>query len=67
MRKNKWSARRIVRELATQDISISVATLTRWLHKLGLARLDHLDVDGESLRKHGTIKTWWPGHMIHIG
>lgn len=66
MRKNKWSARRIVRELAAQDIPISVATVTRWLHKLGLARLDHLDVDGEPLRRPGTIKAWWPGHMIHI-
>ena len=65
MRKNKWSARRIVRELAAQDIPISVATVTRWLHKLGLARLDHLDVDGEPLRRPGTIKAWWPGHMIH--
>ncbi len=66
MRKNKWSARRIVRELAVRDITISVATVTRWLHKLGLHRLDHLDLDGEPLRKPGTIKAWWPGHMIHI-
>ncbi len=66
MRKNKWSARRIVRELTANDISISVATVTRWLHKLGLHRLDHLDVDGEPLRKPGTITAHWPGHMIHI-
>lgn len=66
MRKNKWSARRIVRELQAADITISVATVTRWLHKLGLHRPDHLDVDGEPLRKPGTIKAWWPGHMIHV-
>ena len=66
MRRNKWSARRIVRELAAKDVTISVATVTRWLHKLGVSRLDHLDVDGEPLRKPGTIKAWWPGHMIHI-
>lgn len=66
MRKNKWSARRIVRELAAKDVTISVATVTRWLHKLGVHRLEHLDVDGEPLRKPGTIKAWWPGHMIHI-
>ena len=66
MRKNKWSARRIVRELASTDITISVATVTRWLHKLGLHRLDHLDVDGQPLRKHGKITAHWPGHMIHI-
>ncbi len=66
LRKKKWSARRIVRELAAKDISISVATVTRWLHKLGVHRLDHLDVDGEPLRKPGKIIAHWPGHMIHI-
>lgn len=30
-----------------QDVTISVATESRWLHKLGVHRLDHLDVDGE--------------------
>ena len=29
MRKNKWSARRIVRELASQGVTISAATVTR--------------------------------------
>lgn len=66
MRKSKWSARRIVRELAAKDIAISVATVTRWLHKLRVHRLDHLDVDGEPLRKPGKITAHWPGHMIHI-
>jgi transposase InsO family protein len=66
MRKKKWSARRIVRELANENVTISVATVTRWLRRLGVNRLDHLDVDGEPLRKPGTIKAWWPGHMIHI-
>ena len=66
MRKKKWSARRIARELADQHESISVATVTRWLHRLGVGRLDHLDVDGEPLRKPGKITAHWPGHMIHI-
>jgi transposase InsO family protein len=66
LRKKKWSARRIARELADQHVSISVATVTRWLHRLGIGRLDHLDVDGEPLRKPGTITAHWPGHMIHI-
>src|SRR5690606_7223217 len=40
MRKKKWSARRIARELAHEGTSISVTTVTRWLHRLGLNRLD---------------------------
>ncbi len=61
MRKSKWSARRIVRELAAKDIAISVATVTRWLHKLRVHRLDHLDVDGQPLRKPGNIPRTGPG------
>ncbi|MEO5710287.1 MAG: integrase core domain-containing protein [Nocardioidaceae bacterium] len=53
-------------ELLDQLVSISVATVTRWLHRLGVGRLDHLDVDGEPLRKSGKITAHWPGHMIHI-
>lgn len=49
-----------------QDVTISVATVTRWLHKLGVHRLDHLDVDSEPPRKPGIIKAWWPDHMLHI-
>ncbi len=57
--------RRIVRELADQHVSISVATVTRWLHRLGVARLDHLDVDGEPLRKPGKIPRTGPPHDPH--
>ena len=32
----------------------------------GLNRLDHLDVDGEPLRKPGKITARYPGHMIHL-
>ncbi len=66
LRKKKWSARRIAGELAAEGIPVSVTTVTRWLHRLGLNRLDHLDVDGEPLRKPGKITAHWPGHMIHI-
>jgi Integrase core domain len=44
----------------------SVATVTRWLHKLDLNRLDHLDADGERLRKPGKIAARYSGHMIHL-
>lgn len=66
LRKKKWSARRIARDLTDEGVRISIATVTRWLHRLGLNRLDHLDIDGEPLRKPGMIKAGWPGHMIHI-
>lgn len=46
--------------------SLTRDTVTRWLHKLGLHRLDHLDIGGEPLRKPGTITAHWPGHMIHF-
>lgn len=66
MRRKKWSARRITLELRQGGVAISVATVTRWLHRLGLARLDHLDVDGQPLRAPGTITARYPGHMIHV-
>ena len=55
LRAKKWSARRIALELNQTGVVISVATVTRWLHRLGLARLDHLDADGQPLRASGTI------------
>lgn len=66
LRAKKWSARRITLELNQTGVVISVATVTRWLHRLGLARLDHLDADGQPLRAPGTITAHWPGHMIHV-
>lgn len=65
-RKKKWSARRIALELNQDGTVISVATVTRWLHRLGVHRLDHLDVDGEPLRAPGKITARYPGHMIHL-
>jgi transposase InsO family protein len=66
LRKKKWSARRITLELSQTGTAISVATVTRWLHRLGVARLDHLDADGEPLRAPGKITARYPGHMIHV-
>lgn len=66
MRKKKWSATRIVRELSDEGVTIAVCTVSRILRRHGLNRLDHLDVDGEPLRAPGTITARYPGHMIHI-
>lgn len=68
MRRRKWSARRIVLELAGEGVLISLSTVTRWLARLGLNRLDHLDVDGQPLRRTtpGTITARYPGHMVHL-
>lgn len=66
LRKKKWSARRIMRELATEDVTIAVCTVSRILRRLGLHRLDWLDADGEPLRAPGKITARYPGHMIHL-
>lgn len=66
LRARKWSARRITLELNQSGVAISVATVTRWLHRIGLHRLDHLDTDGQPLRAPGKITARYPGHMIHV-
>jgi transposase InsO family protein len=66
LRARKWSARRITLELNQSGVPISVSTVTRWLRRVGLHRLDHLDTDGQPLRGPGTITARWPGHMIHL-
>lgn len=66
MRKNKWSAPRIVRELALEDIAIAACAVSRILRRHGLNRLDHLDVDGEPLRAPGRSSARYPGHIVHI-
>jgi len=65
-RTRKWSARLIAVELAEQGYAVSVATVGRWLVRLGLNRRRWLDVDGEPLRTRprsppaaaGTWCTW---------
>jgi transposase InsO family protein len=66
MRKKKWSARRIVRELDSEGVSIAVCTVSRILRRHQLNRLDHLDADGEPLRAPGRIIARYPGHMTHL-
>jgi transposase InsO family protein len=65
-RDKKWSARLIVVELAEQGHQVSVATVSRWLVRLGLNRRGWLDTDGEPLRQPGKIVARYRGHMVHL-
>jgi transposase InsO family protein len=65
-RTRKWSARLIAVELADQGHSVSVATVGRWLVRLGLNRRGWLDVDGEPLRAPRKIVARYRGHMVHL-
>ena len=66
-RKQKWSARRIARELADgHGVHCCVRTVTRWLDRLGLNRIRDITPDGGNLRQPGTITARYPGHMIHV-
>ncbi len=65
-RTRKWSARLIAVELADQGHPVAVATVGRWLVRLGLNRRRWLDVDGEPLRSLTKITARYRGHMIHL-
>ena len=66
-RREKWSARRIARELADGHYAqCSVRTVTRWLDRLGLNRIRDITPDGENLRRPGKILARYPGHMVHM-
>jgi transposase len=54
-REKKWSARLIAGELNEDGISISPATVGRWLTRLGINRRRDLDPDGENNRTPGKI------------
>jgi len=43
-----------------------VATVSRWLVRLGLNQRRWLDVDGEPLRTPGKITARYRGHMVHL-
>lgn len=66
MRKRKWSARRITRELAGEGIPIAVCTVSRILRRHGLHLLDWLDVDGQPLRAPGRITARYPGLSVRV-
>ena len=65
-RDKKWSARLITLELNDRGHKVSVATVGRWLMRLGLNRRGWLDVDGEPLRQPGRIVARYRGHMVHL-
>ena len=65
-REHTWTARQIARELGAAGHQASVATVGRWLVRLGINRRKDLDPDGSSNREVGTITTRFPGHMVHL-
>jgi transposase len=65
-RSGRHSARRIALELAAEDTTISVRTISRTLVHLGLNRRKFLDPTGETNRTPRKIHARWPGHMIHV-
>ena len=66
-REKKWTARQIARELAGEGVEISVATVGRWLARLGINRRRFLDPDGSTNREGpGRILARFPGHMVHL-
>ena len=66
-REKKWSARRIALELATEDITVSVRTVSRHLARLGLNRRKFIDPSGADNRKPtARIVARYPGHMVHV-
>jgi len=44
----------------------SVATVGRWLRRLGISRRRDIDPDGSTNRQVGTITARFAGHMVHL-
>ena len=65
-RDKHMTARAIRTELAIHGHHVSLATVGRWLQRLGISRLRDLDPDGSTNRHVGTITARFPGHMVHI-
>ena len=65
-RDQKWSARAIHLELARRGHRVSVATVGRWLVRLGISRRRDIDPDGSTNRTAGKITARYPGHMVHL-
>ncbi|MCB2411233.1 IS481 family transposase, partial [Demequina sp. TTPB684] len=60
-REHHWTARAIRRELVAHGHNIALATVGRWLKRLGISRLRDLDPDGSTNRVVGTITARFPG------
>jgi len=65
-REHKWSARAIHLELTRRGHDVSLATVGRWLARLGISRRRDIDPDGSSNRTPGRIIARYPGHMVHL-
>jgi len=65
-RQRKWTARQIHTELTGRGYQISLATVSRWLTRLGISRRRDLDPTGANNRKVGTITAHFAGHMVHL-
>ena len=65
-REHKWSARAIHLELTRRGHQVSVATVGRWLVRLGISRRRDIDPDGSTNRTVARIVARYPGHMVHI-
>lgn len=65
-RARKWSARLIAAELNDTGMAVSVATVGRWLVRLGLNRRRDLDPTGQVNRTPRTITADQPGAMVHM-
>lgn len=65
-RTRKWTARQIHTELTARGHVISLATVGRWLARLGISRRRDLDPTGASNRQVATIVARFAGHMVHM-
>ncbi|GDY33949.1 IS481 family transposase [Gandjariella thermophila] len=65
-REHKYSARLIVHTLAAEGVTVSSATVGRWLTRLGLNRRGLLDPTGATNRRPRRITARYPGHMVHV-
>lgn len=65
-REHKWTARQIHLQLTRTGHPVSLATVSRWLVRLGINRRADIDPDGSSNRTAGRITARYPGHMVHL-
>ena len=65
-REHKWTARQIHLELTRTGHRVSLATVSRWLVRLGTNRRRDIDPDGSSNRTTGRIVARYLGHIVHL-
>ena len=65
-RQDKWTGRQIALELARGGHPVSLATVSRWLVRLGINRRRDIDPDGSTNRTRQPITARYAGHMVHL-